>query len=82
MVFVGDTGAPAQSFPTYTNVPAAPVNREKPYLYVDGAGAWRVFVPAVQTDASATTWSGRTQAGPRCRSTGSPSSDPERARPT
>ncbi|WP_405940519.1 RICIN domain-containing protein [Streptomyces sp. NBC_00726] len=63
MVFVGDQGAPAQSFPTYTTVPAAPVNREKPFLYVDDAGAWKVFVPAAQTNASATTWSGKNQAG-------------------
>ncbi|OKJ05128.1 coagulation factor 5/8 type domain-containing protein [Streptomyces sp. CB01249] len=63
MVFVGDQGAPAQSFPTYTTVPSAPVNREKPFLYVDGAGAWKVFVPAAQTNASATTWSGKNQAG-------------------
>ncbi|MGW2475192.1 RICIN domain-containing protein [Streptomyces sp. NPDC001665] len=63
MVFVGDQGAPAQSFPTYTTVAAAPVNREKPFLYVDDAGAWKVFVPAAQTNASATTWSGKTQAG-------------------
>ncbi|NED11880.1 RICIN domain-containing protein [Streptomyces sp. SID9124] len=63
MVFVGDQGAPAQSFPTYTTVPSAPVNREKPFLYVDDAGAWKVFVPAAQTNASATTWSGKTQAG-------------------
>ncbi|MEV5603861.1 RICIN domain-containing protein [Streptomyces sp. NPDC052299] len=63
MVFVGDQGAPAQSFPTYTTVASAPVNREKPFLYVDDAGAWKVFVPAAQTNASATTWSGRNQAG-------------------
>ncbi|MFJ4804769.1 ricin-type beta-trefoil lectin domain protein [Streptomyces murinus] len=63
MVFVGDQGAPGQSFPTYTNVPSAPVDREKPYLYIDGSGAWQVFVPVVQTNASATTWSGKTQAG-------------------
>ncbi|WP_458335534.1 RICIN domain-containing protein [Streptomyces sp. 372A] len=63
MVFVGDQGAPAQSFPTYTTVASAPVNREKPFLYVDDAGAWKVFVPAAQTNASATTWSGKTQAG-------------------
>lgn len=63
MVFVGDQGAPAQSFPTYTTVASAPVNREKPFLYVDDAGAWKVFVPAAQTNASATTWSGKNQAG-------------------
>ncbi|WP_431313944.1 ricin-type beta-trefoil lectin domain protein [Streptomyces murinus] len=62
MVFVGDQGAPGQSFPTYTNVPSAPVDREKPYLYIDGSGAWQVLVPATQTNASATTWSGKTQA--------------------
>ncbi|CAL2066997.1 hypothetical protein GPN2_14339 [Streptomyces murinus] len=62
MVFVGDQGAPGQSFPTYTNVPSAPVDREKTYLYIDGSGAWQVFVPAAQTNASATTWSGKTQA--------------------
>ncbi|WP_406290771.1 RICIN domain-containing protein [Streptomyces sp. NBC_00209] len=63
MVFVGDQGAPAQSFPTYTTVASAPVNREKPFLYVDDAGAWKVFVPAAQTNASATTWSDKNQAG-------------------
>ncbi|MEW2516562.1 RICIN domain-containing protein [Actinacidiphila alni] len=63
MVFVGDNGAPGQSFPTYTTVNSAPVNREKPYLSIDSAGAWQVFVPAVQTNASGTTWSGKAQAG-------------------
>ncbi|MGW2954880.1 ricin-type beta-trefoil lectin domain protein [Streptomyces eurythermus] len=63
MVFVGDQGAPAQSFPTYTTVASAPVNREKPFLYVDDAGAWQVFVPAAQSNAAATTWNGKNQAG-------------------
>ncbi len=63
MVFVGDQGAPAQSFPTYTTVPTAPVNREKPFLYIDDAGDWKVFVPAAQTNVSGTTWSGKNQAG-------------------
>ncbi|MEU0840763.1 RICIN domain-containing protein [Streptomyces sp. NPDC005962] len=63
MVFVGDQGAPAQNFPTYTTVGAAPVNAEKPFLHVDGAGAWKVFVPGLQTNAAATTWSGKTQTG-------------------
>jgi hypothetical protein len=65
MVFVGDQGAPAQSFPSppYTTVATSPVIREKPFLYVDGAGAWQVFVPALQSAASGTTWSGKTPAG-------------------
>ncbi|WP_240677485.1 RICIN domain-containing protein [Actinacidiphila soli] len=63
MVFVGDQGAPAQSFPTYTNVATSPTIREKPFLYVDSAGNYQVFVPGLQTNASGTTWSGKTPAG-------------------
>jgi len=63
MVFVGDQGAPAQSFPTYTNVSSSPTIREKPFLYVDGSGNYQVFVPGLQTNASGTTWNGKTPAG-------------------
>jgi hypothetical protein len=63
MVFVGDQGAPAQSFPTYTNVSSSPTIREKPFLYVDSSGNYQVFVPGLQTNASGTTWSGKTPAG-------------------
>ena len=61
-VFSGDTGAPAECFACapatyYTTLATTPVTREKPYLYVDGSGAWRVFVPAPAADASGTTWS-------------------------
>ncbi|WP_443075484.1 RICIN domain-containing protein [Streptomyces sp. NBC_01483] len=63
MVFVGDQGAPAQSFPTYTNVASSPTIREKPFLYVDSAGAYQVFVPGLQSNAVGTTWSGKTPAG-------------------
>ncbi|MEW1826825.1 RICIN domain-containing protein [Streptomyces sp. NPDC088196] len=63
MVFVGDQGAPAQSFPTYTNVASSPTIREKPFLYVDSAGNYQVFVPGLQSNAVGTTWSGKTPAG-------------------
>lgn len=63
MVFVGDQGAPAQSFPTYTNVASSPTIREKPFLYVDSAGAYQVFVPGLQSNAVGTTWNGKTPAG-------------------
>jgi hypothetical protein len=58
MVFVGTRNAPAQSFPDppYTTVPAAPLVREKPFLYVDTRGAWKVFVPAFRASAVGTTW--------------------------
>ena len=64
-VFVGDTGAPANSFPSppYTTVGAAPAVAEKPYLYVDGAGAYQVFVPGVRTNASGPSWSSGNPAG-------------------
>ncbi|WP_188277646.1 RICIN domain-containing protein [Streptomyces sp. CBMA152] len=65
MVFVGDTNAPANTFPNppYTTVPQSPVTREKPFLYVDGAGAYKVFVPALRTDTQGTTWANGTPAG-------------------
>jgi hypothetical protein len=60
MVFSGVVGAPAQSFPNppYTTLDTSPVIREKPYLYVDAAGAYNVFVPALRQNARGTTWSG------------------------
>ncbi|MEU4165290.1 RICIN domain-containing protein [Streptomyces sp. NPDC026665] len=65
MVFVGARNAPANSFPNppYTTVDRTPVSREKPFLYVDTAGAWKVFVPSVRTDSTGTTWSSGTPAG-------------------
>lgn len=65
MVFVGARNAPKDSFPKppFTTVDAAPRVREKPYLYVDGDGAFRVFVPALRKNASGTTWSGGSPEG-------------------
>jgi hypothetical protein len=58
MTFSGVQGAPANSYPNpvYTTIPQSPVTREKPYLYVDSAGAYRVFVPSLRTNSSGTTW--------------------------
>ena len=36
--------------------PTTPVTREKPYLYVDAAGNYRVFVPSLRTNATGATW--------------------------
>src|SRR6266508_6103715 len=57
-VFAGVLGAPAQSFPNppYTTLPTTPVSRERPYLYVDASGSYRVFVPATRTGSSVPTW--------------------------
>jgi hypothetical protein len=59
-VFSGVQGAPAQSFPTpaYTTLATTPASREKPYLYVDGRGDYRVFVPAARYGSSGTSWQG------------------------
>ncbi|MEU8611124.1 RICIN domain-containing protein [Actinoplanes sp. NPDC048791] len=64
-VFVGAQGAPANSFPTppYTTVGQTPVVAEKPYLYVDSAGAYQVFVPALRTNSAGTTWANGNPAG-------------------
>jgi hypothetical protein len=57
MVFVGTEHAPANSFPDppYTTLAAAPVIREKPFLFVD-RGVWKVFVPALRSNEEGTTW--------------------------
>jgi hypothetical protein len=63
-VFVGVNGAPAQTFPNppYTVIGQSPLIREKPFLYFS-SGNYFVFVPALRTNVSGTTWSGQTPAG-------------------
>ena len=57
-VFSGVVGAPAQSFPNpvYTTLATTPVSREKPYLYIDSGGKYRVFVPSLRTGSSGASW--------------------------
>jgi hypothetical protein len=64
-VFSGVVGAPTQSFPnpTYTTLPASPVTREAPFLYVDSRGNYNVFVPAVRRNSAGTTWGSGPAAG-------------------
>jgi len=58
MVFSGVQGAPAQTFPNppSTTLATTPVSREKPYLYIDSAGKYRVFLPSLRTNAAGATW--------------------------
>ena len=65
MVFVGVDGAPGQTFPNppYTTVGQAPVVREKPFLYIDNAGNYQVFVPALRTNTSGASWTSGSTAG-------------------
>jgi hypothetical protein len=75
-VFLGVNGAPATDFgdpaPTstnpngqgqYTNVATSPVSEEEPFLYTDGTGAMKVFVPAVRHDSTGPSYASGTQAG-------------------
>ena len=65
-VFSGVEGAPDDAAfpdPPYTTVAKTPVSREKPYLYVDGAGKYFVRVPAARKNTSGTSWSGGLTAG-------------------
>ncbi len=58
MVFVGCDNTPKGKFPNpaYTVVDRTPVIREKPYLYVDRSGGYRVFVPALKTNTRGVSW--------------------------
>ena len=69
-VFSGVLGAPPQSFgatpydpPPYTTLATSPVTRERPFLTYDETNGYRVFVPAVRTNSSGTTWVGGPAAG-------------------
>ncbi|MFB7948853.1 hypothetical protein ACFC6L_28505 [Kitasatospora phosalacinea] len=58
MVFSGVQGAPATTFPNppETTLATTPVSRDVPYLYVDGAGKYRVFLPSLRTNATGPSW--------------------------
>ncbi|MFD3401244.1 discoidin domain-containing protein [Kribbella sp. NPDC058693] len=65
MVFTGTTGAPPQHFPnpSHTVIDQTPKVREKPFLYVDAAGNYNVFVPALRSSSAGTSWSHGAPAG-------------------
>jgi hypothetical protein len=58
MVFVGNRGNPTGAWPAspYTFVDATPAIREKPYLTVDGSGAYAVVAPTLAHGTQGTTW--------------------------
>ena len=69
-VFSGVLGAPAQNFPPtannnnpYTTLATSPVTREKPFLDVDSFDHYHVFIPALRTNSSGTTWANGPAAG-------------------
>ena len=60
-VFSGVVGAPATSFPKppVTTLATTPRSREKPWLYLDDDGRYRVFLPAQRQHASGASWGAR-----------------------
>jgi len=64
-VFSGVQGAPAQSFPSppYTTLATTPVSEERPFLYLDAQGKYRVFVPGLRTNSAGSTWAAGPTAG-------------------
>src|SRR6516225_767363 len=67
MVFSGVNGAPAQSFPSppMTTLATTPVSRDVPYLFVDSAGNYNVFLPSLRTNASGPSWASGPTPGTR-----------------
>jgi hypothetical protein len=67
MVYSGVQGAPAPVFTGQcqqnTVLAASPVSEEQPFLYTGSGGKFNVFVPAVQTSSSGTSWASGTEAG-------------------
>lgn len=68
-VFSGVVGAPPQSFstlpgnPPYTTLASSPITREKPFLYLDSSGRYKVFVPAPRRDSVGSSWGSGPTAG-------------------
>jgi hypothetical protein len=65
MFFQGDMDPPLENWPTgaVSVVPLTPVSREKPFLCIDAAGNYSVFVPALRSNSQGITWGGATLAG-------------------
>jgi len=59
MVHVGTVGdSPAHGFNEgrWTNIPQAPRTVEKPFVYINDAGHYSVFVPSLQLNTSGVSW--------------------------
>ncbi len=58
-VFAGVVGAPDDATfpdPPYTTLETTPVSREKPYLFVDDRGTYKVRVPAARRNTRGVSW--------------------------
>lgn len=48
---------PPEADETNASIPTSPILREKPFLFIDSDGEYKVFVPAWQKDRIGTSWS-------------------------
>jgi hypothetical protein len=58
-VFSGVEGAPSETGfpdPPYTTLETTPLSREKPWLFVDDRGSYRVRVPSAAAETRGTSW--------------------------
>jgi hypothetical protein len=65
-VFAGVEGAPTdEAFPNppYTTLEKTPLSREKPYLFIDERGGYKVRVPSARTDSRGISWAAGMTAG-------------------
>jgi hypothetical protein len=65
--FVGSSGTPAETWPQAptTIVDSTPVIRDKPFLVIDDAGEFSVFVPSLVKTTRGVSWQGGNEAGMR-----------------
>jgi hypothetical protein len=65
MVFQGVANPPPETYPSgaETVIATTPLIREKPFLTIDAAGNYSVFVPALRKNSQGTTWYNTTPAG-------------------
>jgi hypothetical protein len=67
-VFSGVIGAPADTTfpdPPYTTLENTPLSREKPWLWMDDSGDWKVQVPGAASETRGTTWADGAPTGAR-----------------
>ncbi len=60
MVFVGDKGAPQDEYvkngKAFTTVDETPVRQEKPFIYIDNDGEYKVFRPSLSKNTQGISW--------------------------
>lgn len=58
MMFLGVDNAPVEQWPKppFTTIDKTPRIREKPFIYIDDSGTFKLFVPAIRENVAGTDW--------------------------